>query len=99
MIERCSDCDTPDTCNVGGCLEEIYKEQNPPELYCCGDPLDCNEPCSIGVPADLDGRNESPVNRHGCSFLDCDCEVPCTSDPNKTVIINISGTMNGDINL
>ena len=127
VSERCSYCNTPDTCNRGGCVLSY----NDPELAlsdqcidcltpnkcfdegcvqdaCCGDPQDCNEACNVVYPdldgrneacnvvyPDLDGRNEGPKNRHGCSYVDCDCIVPCTSK--ATTIINITN-MSGDIN-
>jgi hypothetical protein len=124
MTDRCVDCKTPDTCNVGGCAGKILEPcQDCSELFnchrlgclmeesradvCCGDPSDCNEDCSyhnedpvdVGE-IDLDGRNESPVNQYGCSYVDCDCTVPCTSkEDSKVVNITINGDNYGDIKL
>lgn len=88
LSDQCVDCITPNQCYDKGCIQDIAE--------CCGDPADCNEDCANNVK--LDGRNEGPMNKHGCSYVDCDCAVPCHSKADTKVInININ-TLNGDIN-
>lgn len=113
MKERCSDCKTFDTCNRTGCINEIKnsvrdiytmpytKSDTDCPLPICGTPAICQGGCILKSVEDkapeLDGRNESPLNQHGCSYVDCDCVVPCTSassDKANTTVINI--TINGD---
>lgn len=72
---------------------------------CCGDPSDCNEACAYHNedPIDvgeikLDGRNEGPVNKFGCSYVDCSCTRPCWSEPDSKIVnITINGDNYGDI--
>lgn len=76
---------------------EICEEACIMNSDCCNDPADCNEPCNVVYP-ELDGRNEGPVNKHGCSYVDCDCDVPCTSKTDTTVINLTIENFYGDIN-
>lgn len=103
-FEPCSECSDLFNCPTLGCLTREVVCELDEGCEVDGrieDCVRCNPVNYEGQTDDylpgLDGRNESPVNRHGCSYVDCGCEIPCTSDPQKIVNITINGTMNGDI--